>query len=315
VLQKQEYNKLVFWIEEYLFYPKISHKILSYALLPFSAIYCLLVILKREFTKQKDFDIPIISIGNLTIGGNGKTPFTIALAKDRVDTAVILRGYKRESTDLLVVKEDGKISCDVKDSGDEAMLYAKELPNAMVLVCKNRALAIEYAAKKSIKSIFLDDAFHRHEIKKFDILLEPQKEYTNNFCLPSGPYREPKSFSKKADIVAKEGVDFNRNVFIKNQTKKMLLITAISKPQRLDKFLPKDSIIAKIYFEDHHFYQKKELDNIIKKYNPTSILTTTKDAVKLEKFGYDLSILELNVSINKNIILKINSFIDNFGNF
>lgn len=302
-------------MEEYLFYPKFPHKILSFILLPFTSLYCFFVISKRAFAKQKDFSLPIISIGNLTVGGNGKTPFTIALTKDRVDVAIILRGYKRESKDLLVVKEDGKISCDVKDSGDEAMLYAKELPNAMVLVCKDRALAIEYAAKKSIKSIFLDDAFHRHEIKKFDILLEPQKEYTNNFCLPSGPYREPKSFSKKADIVAKEGVDFTRDVHIKNQTKKMLLITAISKPQRLDPFLPEDDIIAKIYFEDHHSYEKKELDEIIKRYNPDSILTTTKDAVKLEKFGYDLSILELNISINKNIVSKVDSFIDNFGNF
>ncbi len=316
MLRKQEFNKIIFWIEEYLFYPKkISQTILSYLLLPLTAIYCLVVILKRAITKPKEFHTPIISIGNLTIGGNGKTPFTIALVKNKKNIAVILRGYKREGNQLLVVSENGIIKCSVKQSGDEAMLYAKSLPNALILVCKNRKDGIKYAKSKKVKAIFLDDAFHKNDIKKFDILLEPQKEYKNSFCLPSGPYREPKSFYKKADLVAKEGVDFTRKVSILNKTDKMILVTAISKPKRLDQYLPKEHILAKIYFEDHHNYQKREIDNIITKYNPKSILTTSKDAVKLEKFGYNLSILELNIQIDKNITTKINSFIDNFGIF
>ena len=316
MLQKQEYDGFAFWVEEYLFYPKTIQKVLSFLLLPFTLIYCIVVVSKRAFTKSKNFDIPIVSIGNLTVGGNGKTPFLISLAKKRDNTAVILRGYKRESKDLLVVSKNSQIYCDVSQSGDEAMLYAKELPNALVIVSKDRAKAIEYAKKEGIKAIFLDDAFHRHEIKKFDILLEPKSEYKNSFCIPSGPYREPKSFTKYADIVAKEDRDFKRVVTLQNKTDKMLLISAISKPQRLEPYLPKDgSVIAKIYFQDHHSYTKDEIEELIKRYGPTSILTTQKDAVKLENLSLELSILKLEIKINDKIVNKVDDFIDNFGKF
>ncbi len=61
-----------------------------------------------------DFQIPIISVGNLTIGGSGKTPLTIALAKDYENVAVVLRGYKRESKGVVLVSQNGDIKCDVK---------------------------------------------------------------------------------------------------------------------------------------------------------------------------------------------------------
>ncbi len=314
ILQKQEFNRIFFWIEEYLFYPKkISQKIVSFLLLPFTAIYCIIVISKRFLKKCKNFHIPIISVGNITIGGNGKTPFLLSLAKNRKNIAIILRGYKRNTTNMLIVSDFGNIKCDVQQSGDEAMLYAKELKNAIVIVSKNRENAIKYAKKKRVKAIFLDDAFHKSEICKFDIILKPKNNYTNNFCLPSGPYREPKSFEKKANIIAVEDKDFRRVVQIKNKTDKMLLITAISKPQRLEKYLPKENIIKKIYFEDHHNFTQKEINNILKLYNPTSLLTTSKDAVKLEKLSLNLSILDLKIIIDKSITDQVNSFIEDFG--
>ena len=303
---------IFFWVEEYLFYPKkLSQKILSYLLLPFTAIYCIVVISKRAFSTPKDFGLPIVSIGNLTVGGNGKTPFTLALLKDKKNVAVILRGYKRKSSDLLEVNADTP----VHTCGDEALLYAKSLSNCLVIVSKERVKAIEYAKEKGVKAVFLDDAFHKSDIKKFDILLKPSNEPTNSFCLPSGAYREPKSLYKKADIVAVEGRDFKREVFIKNPTSKMVLVTAIAKPDRLDKYLPKDaSVIAKEYFKDHHFFTKEELQAIIQKYNATSLLVTTKDKVKIESFGLKLSIMELEVKIEEKIVQKIDDFIDNFAN-
>ncbi len=303
---------IFFWVEEYLFCPKkLSQKILSYLLLPFTALYCVVVITKRVFSTPKDFGLPIISIGNLTVGGNGKTPFTLALLKDKKNAAVILRGYKRKSSDLLEVNPDTP----VHTCGDEALLYAKSLPNSLVIVSKNRTKAIEYAKEKGIKAIFLDDAFHKSDIKKFDILLKPSNEPANSFCLPSGAYREPKSLYKKADIVAVEEKDFKREVFIKNPTSKMVLVTAIAKPERLDKYLPKDgSVIAKEYFKDHHFFTKEELQAIMQKYNATSLLVTTKDKVKIENFGLKLSIMELEVKIERKIVQKIDDFIDNFAN-
>ena len=305
-------KKIFFWVEEYLFYPKkLSQKFLSYLLLPFTALYCIIVITKRVFSTPKDFALPIISIGNLTVGGNGKTPFTLALLKDRKNVVVILRGYKRKSKDLLEVKSNTPVQM----CGDEALLYAKSLPNCLVLVSKDRIKAIEYAKTKGVKAIFLDDAFHKHNIKKFDILLKPLNEPTNPFCLPSGAYREPKSLYKKADIVAVEEIDFKREVFIKNPTSKMVLVTAIAKPGRLDKYLPSDgSVIAKKYFEDHHFFSKEELKEIMQQYKASSLLVTTKDEVKIENFGLKLSVMELEVKIDKKITQKIDNFIDNFAN-
>ena len=302
-----------FWIEEYLFYPKgILQYLLSTLLLPFSAIYCIIVISKRVFSKKIDFNIPIISIGNLTVGGNGKTPLTIELAKDYKNCAIILRGYKRQSKGLVVVSRDGKILCDVSQSGDEAMLYAKSLPNATVIVSEDRSKAIEYAKSSKCTVLFLDDGFSKSYIKKFDILIKPKTEPTLPFCLPSGAYREPKHLYNSCDLLIREDIDFKRVVKIINPTKKMILVTGISKPKRLDAFLPKN-IKEKIYFEDHHSFTKEELKNLIQKYSATSILTTSKDAIKMENFGLSISILELKLELNPQIKNKINSFLSNFG--
>ncbi len=258
-----------------------------------------------------DFHIPIISIGNLTVGGSGKTPLIIELAKEQKECAIILRGYKRESRGLILVSHHQKILCDVKESGDEAMLYAKSLPNVTVIVSEDRSKAIEYAKSLICRTIFLDDAFSKSYIKKFDILIRPKVEPTLAFCLPSGAYREPRYLYKKADLVLNEEEDFKRVVTIKNPTKEMILITGISKPKRLDEFLPKE-LKEKIYFPDHYSFKKEELEQLIQKYRATSILTTQKDAVKMEKLGLNLSIMELKLEVNPSVKEKIKTFLDNF---
>ncbi|MFK5882133.1 MAG: tetraacyldisaccharide 4'-kinase [Sulfurospirillum sp.] len=303
---------LISWVEEYLFYPKTFLQfLLSFFLLPLTFLYCIVVISKRVFSKKRDFKTPIISVGNLTLGGSGKTPLTIELAKDIDNCAIILRGYKRASKGLVLVSKFGKILCDVSQSGDEAMLCAKSLPNAAVIVSENRIKAIEYAKSLTCRVIFLDDAFSKAYIKKFDILIKPYSEPTLPFCLPSGSYREPKSLYATADLVAKEDIDFKRVVKIKNPTENMLLITGISKPQRLDIYLPKN-LIKKIYFEDHHCFTKEELNSLVQKYNATSILTTQKDAVKMDNFGLNLSVMELKLELKPEIKEKINTFLANF---
>ena len=256
--------------------------------------------------KPKDFNIPIISIGNLTVGGSGKTPFLISLANEYEEVAIILRGYGRNSSGLHVVTKD----TDVNISADEAKLYATSLPKALVIVSEDRIKAINEAKKRGAKIIFLDDGFSKSHIKKFDILLRPKNEPKLPFCLPSGAYREPKWLYKKADLVVNEEKDFKRVVRVKNPTSDMILVTAISKPKRLDEFLPE--VKTKIYFEDHYMYKKEELVELIKKYNATSILTTTKDEVKIKDFNLPLSILDLHVEINENIKKKINQYLANF---
>ena len=298
-------NALYFWVEKYLFNPTLLQKLLSFLLLPLSAIYCLIIMIKRKTATIVDLKIPIISVGNLIVGGSGKTPITIALAKEREDVFIILRGYKRASKGLIMISDKGKVLTDVNTSGDEAMLYAKTLKNASVIVSEDRVKAIEEAKKKGAKVIFLDDGFSKSHIKKLDILIKANLPHINSFCLPSGPYREPKSLYHD-NIVMEEDKDFTRVVTIENETPIMILVTAISKPQRLDKFLPKN--IHKVTFPDHYAFNKKELQTIMIEHNATSILTTTKDAVKMQNFDLPLSILTLDIQIDKNIIKIVDNF-------
>ncbi len=292
--------KILNWVEEYLFDPTPPQKFVSFLLLPLTLLYTIIVVTKRKFAKPKDFNIPIISVGNLIVGGSGKTPFTIALAKKLENVAIILRGYGRKSKGLYVVSDGKKIGLSPLTAGDEAILLSVSVPKAIVIVSEDRVIAIKKAKEMGVKIIILDDGFSKSNIKKFDILLKNEIEPKNRFTLPSGGYREPYSFYDKADLVLQEGEDFQREVNILNPTKKMLLVTAISKPKRLDKFLPKD-VIKKIYFPDHYFFQKKEIENLMKRYRATSILTTQKDEVKMKNFGVNLSIMELNIKIDKKI--------------
>ena len=304
-------EQLYFWVERYLFSPNFLQKIVSYLLLPLSLLYCLIVYLKRLLATAKNYGIPIISVGNLIVGGSGKTPFTIALASQLDNVAIVLRGYKREGTGVSVVSQYGVITSTVSKSGDEAMLMAKMLPQATVIVGADRVEGILKAKSLGAKVIILDDGFSKSGIKKLDILLKPALPMPNNFCLPSGPYRELSSLYKKADLVAIEDKDFYRTVEIKDPTERMVLVTAISKPQRLDKYLP--SFIEKVYYPDHYHYSGNELESILRKYSADSILTTQKDAVKMENFRIDLSILELNLTLEPYIYERVNKYIKDFG--
>lgn len=303
-------KKLHFIIESYLFYPTLFGKLIAFLLLPISAFYCLLTYLKKLFSTEEDFDIPIISIGNLIIGGSGKTPITIALAKNYSKSTIILRGYKRDSKGMIVVSEDGKIKTDVKTSGDEAMELSYALPDATVIVSEDRKEAILKAKSLGAKVIFLDDGFSKFSIKKFNILLKPNEQYLP-FCIPSGPYRFHPFFYNSADIVMREDIEFKREVTIKDETSNIIFLTAISKPSRLDKYLPNG--ITKILLPDHSEFEKDFIDDLLKRYSPTSILTTKKDTVKLESFNLNLSILELNIDIDSKITDMVDSYIKGYN--
>ncbi len=304
-------EQLYFWVERYLFSPNTLQKILSYILLPITLLYCLIVYFKRLLSVARGYGLPIISVGNLIVGGSGKTPFTIALAKDLDHVAIVLRGYKREGTGLSVVSQYGVITSTVSKSGDEAMLMAKMLPKATVIVSVDRVEGILKAKALGSKVVILDDGFSKSSIKKLDILLKPSHPMPNTFCLPSGAFRESATLYKKADLVAVEDRDFHRVVEIKNPTDRMVLVTAISKPQRLDKYLP--TFIEKVYYPDHYNYSGNELEAILRKYSADSILTTQKDAVKMDNFRIDLSILELEMTLEPYIYERVNKYIKDFA--
>lgn len=293
-------------LERYFLAPSPLQKMLSFCLLPFSIIYCIIATTKRKIAHFEDFNIPIISVGNLVLGGSGKSPFIIEIAKDYEDCFVILRGYGRKSKGLKIVSQKGEILETPKTAGDEAIMLAKILKNASVIVSENRKKAILEAKKMGAKVIFLDDGF-RFNFKKLNILLKPKLKPYFDFCIPSGGYRESKKAYKEADIIAQEGIDYNRKVELLYPTERMLLLTAIANPSRLDSYLP--NVVGKIILKDHSYFDKTKILESYATLNATSLLVTQKDAVKLEEFGLPLSILQLELSIAPNIKEQIKNYI------
>ena len=299
-------QKLYLWIEDYLFFPNAFQQIIAYLLLPLTFIYMLIILTKRTFAKQRDFGIPVISIGNIIVGGSGKTPIAIKLASSYENSCIILRGYGRASKGLYVISKQGKILEDISISGDEAMLLAKSLPKATIIVSEDRSKAILKAKELNCKIVFLDDGFSKYNIKKFNILLRPKDEPTNFYCLPSGGYREPKGLYSYADLELKESRDFNRIITIKKDDKevtlaeKVIVLTAISKPKRLLEFLPKNTEL--LAYPDHHTFLEDEINELREKYKNYQILTTGKDLVKLEKFNIkNLYLMDLDIKIKDTI--------------
>ncbi len=252
-----------------------------------------------------DLGIAVISIGNLTVGGSGKTPFAIELCKKFKRPCVIMRGYGRRSKGLIVVSHFGKVECDVFDAGDEAFLIAKKAQNASVIVSKDRKSGIEVAKKIGCDVVILDDGFGRFDIAKFDVLLFPKIAFKNRFCLPSGPFRFPSFFAKFADISAVDGIDFVREVK-PLPAKEFVLISAIANPKRLDAYLP-GGVIAKYYFADHHYFDKSEIENIVIKHPNATILCTEKDGVKLDALNIPYVAMELTIRLEDSFLYLLDT--------
>ena len=305
---------LVSFFERLFFNPNRFDWVIILFLTPLSSLFATVMFFRRILSAKKNYNIPIISIGNLTVGGSGKTPFVIALASCYNDTFIISRGYGRESRGLVEVSHRGKILSNVFASGDEPMLMAKSLPNSSVIVSEDRVTAIALALKQGAKLIILDDGFNRVSIKKFEILLFP-KTIKNYLPFPAGPFREF-FFSKKfADLNLVEERDFKRVVEIINPSQKMLLVTAISNPSRLEPFLPSNDdganiIVDKIYFEDHAYFEEELLSQKMSELGATSLLVTQKDEVKMEGFRLPLSIMKLELQINNEVLEKIDNYIE-----
>ncbi|RDU65519.1 tetraacyldisaccharide 4'-kinase [Helicobacter sp. MIT 14-3879] len=296
------------FIDKYFYNPSFIQKCLSIALLPISILYFFAATIRRKFSKYYDFKIPIISIGNLIAGGSGKTPFLEEIAKDYKNIAIVSRGYKRKSKGLLIVSVNGEIKSTQAQSGDEAYLLAKSLKNASVIVSKDRKIGILKAKELGAKAIFLDDGF-RFNFKKLNIILTPKLEPYFKFTIPSGIYRENPYC--KGDLNLKEGLDYKREVVVENKTERMLLLTAIANPARLDEFLP-PNIVAKILLNDHSNFNLKNIKQTYKKYSATSLLVTKKDEVKLKDCDMPLSILTLKLQIRNEIKDKIKEYIESF---
>ena len=303
--------RIVSFFEQMFFAPKWYHYPLIGLLLPFSLLYGTWMWLRRQLATPKVFSVPVISVGNLIVGGAGKTPFVIALASRFEDVAVISRGYGRKSRGLLEVSQNGKVLVDVEQSGDEAMLMARSLPHASVIVSENRQSAIATAIEKGAKLVILDDGFNRVYIEKFDILLEPQR-IRNYLPFPAGAFREFYFSRKYADIIAKEDEDFRRVVTFDNLSDRMVLVTAISNPVRLEKYLP-EGVVERVYLEDHAYFNEGVLKDQMQAYGAQTLLVTDKDAVKMAGFKLPLSKMKLKLDIKDEIFIAIDKYIKTYS--
>ena len=156
--------------------------------------------------KSRRYDIPIISVGNITVGGSGKTPhveYLISLLEKRAKVAVLSRGYKRKSRGYVLAKEDTAM----RDIGDEPYQMKKKFGNIHIAVDKDRRHGIERLTSdretKDTEVILLDDAYqHRYVKAGISILLvDYHRLIIYDRLLPAGRLREPQSGKSRADIV------------------------------------------------------------------------------------------------------------------
>jgi tetraacyldisaccharide 4'-kinase len=157
-------------------------------------------------------DAVVISVGNVTVGGTGKTPFVQFVARllsqKGLSVAVISRGYGGKEKGVLVVSDGQSILSDARTAGDEPVLLAKSLPRVPVVVSPDRLKAGAYAVKRfGSRVLVLDDAFqHRRMRRNLDIvLLRCEDPFGNGWLLPAGPLREPLSALRRADAVVVTG--------------------------------------------------------------------------------------------------------------
>lgn len=181
------------------------------SLLPLSWLYGIGVnfrnwLFNRKILKQRTFDIPIICVGNITVGGTGKTPhveYLIRLLSPQYKVAVLSRGYKRKSRGFRVVNVDST----ARDAGDEPLQIKQKFPETLVVVDKNRVNAIErilsYREEDRPDVILLDDGFqHRHVQPSLSILLvDSKRPVFEDRLLPAGSLREPLIGKIRASMV------------------------------------------------------------------------------------------------------------------
>jgi tetraacyldisaccharide 4'-kinase len=254
---------------------------------------------------------PVISMGNISVGGSGKTPFTILLGQElqkrKVAFDILSRGYKRQSSGVRLVEPTGTAA----EFGDEPLLLARKL-QVPVVVGEDRAAAGRFA-EKAFADLrpahgdtwfhLLDDGFqHRRLARAFDIVLLSEEDLGDQL-LPVGRLREPSIALQRADvIVVEEGFPeaklaaFGKAVWkitrrLEIQREKFpqrpIAICGIAKPQRFLDDLRRAGIhvAADAIYRDHHAYTQADIDHLLrlKEQNRSDgFITTEKDAINLQ---------------------------------
>ena len=307
-------------------------------LLPFSLVYGLIIYIRNwlfdsNILRSATFNLPLICVGNLAVGGTGKSPmveFLIGKLKDDFRLAILSRGYKRKTIGYTLASEKST----ALEIGDEPMQFYNKFPDVTVAVGEERVVAIPQLLhdKPDTRVIILDDAFQHRSVRAgFNILLTDYNNlFTRDWFLPTGDLRDQKKSARRANIIlvtkcpqdlslaeknqlireirpaASQHIFFTaisygkpyqvitRELWIPNKTTEVLLVTGIANPGQLKKHLEeKFNGYDELAFSDHHIFTIDDLKHILKRFDQIEspekiLLTTEKDAVRLQKFSQQL---------------------------
>lgn len=295
---------------------------MRFLLLPFAILYGLGVRLRhflydRGWLSSKRYPFPILCVGNLAVGGTGKTPMVEYLVRllGQEQVAILSRGYRRKTKGFFLADD----SATAMTLGDEPYQYHRKFPRATVAVCESRQEGIERLLENPhFKYIILDDAFqHRKVQAETNLLLTSyDKLYTQDFLLPVGSLRDIRSRARKAQIIIVTKcpeltqteqekiiqqlkplpsqklyfttIAYSDRVYSHEDSQALkdfiatpfTLVTGIANPTPLVDFLEKQGAsFEHLAYSDHHHFSNRELEFLRQK---GRILTTEKDYVRLE---------------------------------
>lgn len=295
-------------------------------LFPFAVLYGFITSIRnflfdKGILKSHSFNVPIIAVGNLSVGGTGKTPqieYLIRLLSPKYKIATLSRGYKRQSKGFVLA--DSTSNAEIL--GDEPFQFYTKFKNIQVAVDADRKNGIEQLLYQQERPdvILLDDAFQHRKVKAgFYILLTSYGDlFCDDYMLPTGNLRESRSGAKRADIIVVTKcpanlsldeqneiksklqlnsdqelyfsyIDYDDSVYSEDKVLKVseiknvdkLLLAGIAKPEPFFRYLQDESVECLTY-PDHHHFSEKELLEINNKSKNKIIITTEKDFVRLK---------------------------------
>ena len=301
------------------FWDKKYHTFFSIILWPISFLYQIAISIKKTAASKKKFSIPVICVGNIYLGGTGKTPLSIKIweiFKDEKRPVVLKKNYKNHQDEIELIKK-----------------YCK------ILVSHERGDGINRAIEKNFDLVIMDDGFQDFEIvKNLNIIcFNSQQGIGNGYTIPSGPLRENLKSLKKCQIIlinGKKNLQFEEklkiynnkleffyfNYFIKNvnefKNKKLIPFAGIGNPENFFQLL-KDShlnIVKEINFPDHYEYKQADLDNLVAMENKykAKLVTTEKDYLRISPFNrrrFEMLPIKVNIHEEKKFSQSIKKFI------
>ena len=286
---------------------------------PLSAVYSSVTRLRRVWysrpSARRYLTRPVISVGNLVVGGSGKTPIVASLARLLIAwgerPAILTRGYARlrHVEGVLVVSDGTRVRCEVEASSDEPMMLAHALPSVPVLVSTDRYLAGRLAERAFDATVLLlDDGFQHVQLARDVDLLVMAAADLDERVLPTGRLREPLTAARAADAVLVYGepdearrvqtmigvqVSFTvKRTYVRPRLQngsRVIAVAGIAQPARFFEALRQNGcdVAEEIAFRDHYWFTADDVRRIAERARALGVdqvVTTEKDAVRLERF-------------------------------